>query len=82
MRLWTRLTKTTNTYMGMACMVVGVLMLASADAVTKIRSLIFTLAKLFFIGEFLHFFRWCLDRMEWRHPIVEVSAPRVSGGGA
>ena len=49
------MTKTTNTYMGMACMVVGVLMLASADAVTKIRSLIFTLAKLFFIGEFFAF---------------------------
>ena len=30
------MTKTTNTYKGMACMVVGVLMLASADAVTKL----------------------------------------------
>ena len=30
------MTKTTNTYEGMACMVVGVLMLASADAVTKL----------------------------------------------
>ena len=30
------MTKTSNTYKGMACMVIGVLLLASADAVTKL----------------------------------------------
>ena len=53
------MTKTTNTYKGMACMVVGVLMLASADAVTKLLIVDFHAGEIIFYRGVLRFFRWC-----------------------